>query len=134
VENNMQDQAVNPSTVIGPDIKIIGSIEASADLMVEGRVEGDVRCRNLLLGESGSIKGKVFCDRARVSGTVDGSIDTGDLGIEATGVVTGEASYTRLKVAIGGVIEGHMKSKAAPEQKLKLVAGEAPAQKRIVIE
>jgi hypothetical protein len=49
-------------------------------------------------------------------------------------VVTGEASYTRLKVAIGGVVEGHMKSKAAPEQKLKLVAGEAPAPKRIVIE
>ncbi|MDB5698984.1 MAG: cell shape determination protein CcmA [Alphaproteobacteria bacterium] len=131
----MQDQtAVNPSTVIGPDIKIIGSIEASADLMVEGRIEGDVRCRSLILGENGSIKGKIYCERARVSGTVDGLIDTGDLGIEATGVVMGEASYTRLKVTIGGVVEGNMKSKAAPEQKLKLVAGEAPAQKRIVIE
>jgi cytoskeletal protein CcmA (bactofilin family) len=126
------EQEATPSTVIGSDIKIIGSIEASADLMIEGNVEGDVRCRNLILGEKGTIKGKVFSERARISGNIDGSIETGDLAIEASGMLSGEAIYARLKIATGGIIEGNLTCKREPEQKLKLV--EPPIEKKIVIE
>lgn len=129
-----ETREANPSTVIGSDIKIIGSIEASADLMIEGSVEADIRCRTLILGEMGTIKGKVFSERARVSGNIDGSIETQDLSIEATGIVTGETTYTRLKIATGGIIEGNMKCKREPEQKLKLVEPEPAGPKKIVIE
>lgn len=123
-----------PSTVIGADIKIIGRIEASADLMVEGYIQGDVRCRNLIIGELGSIKGKIFSDRARVGGVVDGSIRTGDLAIEATAVMKGQATYARLKIATGAMVEGTLKCRREPEKKLKLVETPAPAPKKIVIE
>lgn len=122
----------NPSTVIGSDIKIVGSIEASADLMIEGNVEGDVRCRNLILGEHGTIKGKIFSERARVAGNIDGSIETGDLAIEASGVLSGEATYSRVKIATGGIIEGNLKCKREPEKKLKLV--EPAGEKKLVID
>ena len=112
-------------SVIGADIVITGNIEASVDLHIEGRVNGDVRCATLILGESSSVNGKIYADRVRVSGAVDGAIETKDLAIEATARVTGDITYDRLRVANGGIMEGQMKRKAVEETpdngKLKLV-------------
>ena len=113
-------------SVIGADIVITGNIEASVDLHIEGKVVGDVRCMTLILGESSSVSGTIVAERVRVSGRVDGAIDTKDLAIEAAARVTGEISYSRLRVATGGVIEGSMNWKGEEEvvgegAKLKLV-------------
>jgi hypothetical protein len=51
----------------------------------------------------------------------DGSIEAAGLAIEATGVVTGEATYGRLKVTTGGVVEGKIKRKREAEQMPELV-------------
>ena len=113
---------VKQMSVIGADITITGNIEASVDLHIEGRVKGDVRCATLILGENSSVNGSIYADRVRVSGTVDGSVETRDLAIEATARVTGDVTYARLRVANGGVIEGQMKCKPVEEDgKLKLV-------------
>jgi cytoskeletal protein CcmA (bactofilin family) len=118
-------------SVIGADITITGNIEASVDLHIEGRVNGDVRCATLILGESSSVTGKIFADRVRVSGAVDGAIETKDLAVEATARVIGDVTYDRLRVANGGVLEGQMKRKAvedsASDNKLKLVGPAAAA-------
>ncbi len=113
---------VKQMSVIGADITITGNIEASVDLHIEGRVKGDVRCATLILGENSSVNGSIYADRVRVSGTVDGSVETRDLAIEATARVTGDVTYARLRVANGGVIEGQMKCKPVEDEgKLKLV-------------
>src|SRR4051812_48650935 len=83
-------------SVIGADIVITGDIEASVDLHIEGRVDGDVRCATLVLGDSSTIKGSVFADRVRIAGTVHGCVDTKDLAIEASARVSGDVMYERL--------------------------------------
>ncbi len=112
-------------SMIGADIIVTGNIEAKVDLHIEGRVNGDVRCATLILGESSTVTGKIFADRVRVSGAVDGAIETKDLAVEATARVTGDITYDRLRVANGGVLEGQMRRKAVEEapgdSKLKLV-------------
>jgi cytoskeletal protein CcmA (bactofilin family) len=129
------------TSVIGADIVITGNIEATVDLHIEGRVSGDVRCATLILGESSSVNGHIYAARVKVSGTVEGAIDTRDLAIEATAKVSGEISYERLRVANGGVIEGTMTRKipdpsAEESAKLKLVDAPAqePAKPRVVYE
>lgn len=117
---------LNPASVIGPDTVITGNIEAGLTLQIDGRITGDVRCATLILGEESVIKGNVFADRVRVSGTVEGGIDAKDLAVEATARVTGDVSYERLKVANGGILQGHLKCKAMEEDaneanRLKLV-------------
>lgn len=113
-------------SVIGADITITGNIEASVDLLIEGKVVGDVRCATLILGESSSIEGRIHAERVRVSGSVNGSVDTGDLAVEATARVSAEVSYERLRVANGGTLEGTIRRKPVEEateaSKLKLVA------------
>ena len=113
-------------SVIGADIVITGNIEASVDLHLEGKVIGDVRCATLILGEDSSVTGRVYATRVKVSGIVDGAIETRDLVVEASARVTGEITYERLRVANGGVLEGTMTRKVLEESsddsaRLKLV-------------
>jgi cytoskeletal protein CcmA (bactofilin family) len=72
----------------------------------------------------------------RVSGSVDGAIETKDLAIEATARVIGDITYDRLRVANGGVVEGQMKRKAVEEtpadSKLKLVEPKGAAKAEVV--
>lgn len=141
MESNDQRTSADkpPMSVIGADIVITGNIEASVDLHIEGKVNGDVRCATLILGESSAVNGNIFADRVRVSGSVEGSIQTGDLAIEATAQVKGDVSYERLRVANGGTIEGNMRRTITEENaesaKLKLVEPTPePKQRAIVIE
>jgi len=122
---DQQKSDKNPISMIGSDIVVTGNIEAQVDLHIEGRVQGDVRCATLILGENSEVNGSIYADRVRVSGKVDGAIDCKDLAVEATACVTGDVIYERLRVANGGVVEGHMKRRIAEASsdagKLKLV-------------
>lgn len=100
-------------SVIGADITITGNIEASIDLHIEGKVIGDVHCATLVLAEGSSINGRVFATRAKISGTVQGGLETKDLAVEATGRLMGDATYQRLRIAPGGVIEGKLSQRVA---------------------
>jgi cytoskeletal protein CcmA (bactofilin family) len=129
-EMNMDAREITvPASVsnIGADIVVTGNIQAKVDLHIEGRVDGDVRCATLILGEKGAILGSVYAERVRLSGTVTGAIETRDLAIEATGRVSGDVTYERLRVANGGVLEGKLTCKASGQREtsspLKFVAG-----------
>jgi cytoskeletal protein CcmA (bactofilin family) len=114
------------SSMIGADIVVTGNIEAEVDLQIEGRVNGDVRCATLILGEHSCVNGNVYAQRVRVSGTIEGSVETRDLAVEATARVSGQITYERLRVANGGIVEGSMTVKVSEEplaeaSRLKLV-------------
>ena len=123
----------NLMSVIGLDILVTGNIEAEVDLHIEGRVVGDVRCATLILGERSSVTGSVYAERVRVAGTVEGSIETIELAIEAMARVNGDVTYSRLRIANGGIVQGSMTHKPLAEDpadaaRLKLVEVE-PAPK-----
>lgn len=116
-------------SVIGHGIVVTGNIEAEVDLHIEGRVQGDVRCATLILGDRGMVTGNVFAQRVRVSGVVEGGIETVDLAIEAAARVKGDVTYSRLRIANGGIVAGTMIHKpleegAAPAPNLNLVESE----------
>ena len=57
-------------SVLGADVAIKGNVEASADLHVDGTVEGDIACTSLVQGESSRVEGTINADAARLSGTI----------------------------------------------------------------
>lgn len=131
MENPVQQQRVESSemSVIGQGITVTGNIEADVDLHLQGKVHGDVRCATLILGETSLIKGSVFAERVRAAGTVEGSIETVDLAVEASARIIGDVTYSRIKVANGGIIHGQMAHKPAADEaadgsKLRLVEPE----------
>ena len=95
-------------SLIGSGILIEGNIVADVELQIRGRIVGDVRCETLVLSEHGEIRGNVVADRVRLSGSVEGAIDTGDLAVESTARVKGDLTYSRIKMATGAVVQGRM--------------------------
>jgi cytoskeletal protein CcmA (bactofilin family) len=122
----------NEISIIGGGITITGNIEASVDLDLQGKVHGDVRCATLILGEGAEIKGSVYAARVRASGTIEGAVETGDLAVEPTARLTGDVTYSRIRIANGGIVDGKLiyrvpAAETDTEQKLRLVeSGGAP--------
>ena len=113
-------------SVIGADILITGNIDASIELHIEGKVVGDVRCATLILGAGSVIEGRIYATRVKVSGSVEGAIETKDLAIESEANVNGEITYERLRIANGATVSGQLThtmadSGPADTSKLKLV-------------
>jgi cytoskeletal protein CcmA (bactofilin family) len=115
-----------PFSIIGGDVVISGNVEASVDLHIDGKVEGDISCAALVQGSDSRIKGHVSAKSARIGGLIEGSISADELVIESTARITGDVSYDVISIATGGQIDGrmsHMSSARAAE--LKLVKNDA---------
>lgn len=98
----------NSSTfsVLGSDLAIKGDIRASADLHIDGNVEGDISCTSLVQGETSKVTGAVEAESARLAGTVEGSISARELVILKTARIIGDVFYDALTIEQGAQVEG----------------------------
>jgi len=114
--------------VLGGDVSITGDIKAAADLHIDGQVEGDIACAALIQGSDSHIKGQVVARTARLAGQVDGSINAGELVIEASARITGDVTYESISVAPGSQVDGRFSHRSNAGQQanadLKLVKAE----------
>ena len=98
--------AANTFSVLGGDMTIRGNIEASTELHIDGRVEGDISCASLVQGEASIIEGAVQADSARLAGRVQGSVTAKELVILRTARVEGDVHYDALTIEQGAEVEG----------------------------
>lgn len=112
-----------PFSLIGADVTIRGDLEATVDLHIDGRVEGDISCAALVQGADSHVTGRITAQSARIAGTVDGSISAGELIVEASARITGDISYTTISIAAGAQVSGQFSVKGAGAE-LKLVSNE----------
>ena len=130
------ESTVRPSTsspmagstfsVLGPDIAIKGDLGATADLHLDGRIDGDISCAALIQGEGSEVAGMVVAESARVAGKIKGSITAGALTILKTARIEGDVTYGALTIEEGAQVDGKF-SHLPAEPKLMLAGGtEAP--------
>jgi cytoskeletal protein CcmA (bactofilin family) len=100
-------------SVLGADTAIKGDISASADLHIDGRVEGDIACASLVQGESSEVIGAIAAESARLAGTVRGSISTRELVILKTARIHGDVHYDALTIEQGAQVEGRLSPRGA---------------------
>jgi cytoskeletal protein CcmA (bactofilin family) len=96
----------SPFSILGPDTAIRGDISASADIHIDGRVEGDVSCSVLIQGESSEIVGAVTAESVRLAGTVRGTISARELVILKSARIEGDVHYDALTIEQGAQVEG----------------------------
>lgn len=114
--SRIEPETADELSIIGSGIRVTGNIEATDDLHLLGKVEGDVRCVTLILGEKSVIRGSVYAERVRAAGTVEGAIETKDLAVESTARLMGDVTYSRIRIATGGVIDGKMSYREIEEE------------------
>jgi cytoskeletal protein CcmA (bactofilin family) len=117
-------------SVLGADVAIKGNVEASADLHVDGTVEGDLTCTSLVQGDSSLIEGSITADSARLSGTIKGTITVRELVILKSARIDGDVHYETLTVEQGASVNGRFAPDAAKGAKAAApLAASAPAPK-----
>ena len=106
VTNPVASKNSSTFSVIGADVTIKGDIHASADLHVDGKIEGDIACTSLVQGEASEIHGAVQAETARLAGRVNGSITARELVILKSARIEGDVHYDALTIEQGAEVEG----------------------------
>ena len=117
-------------SVFGADIAIKGDVTASADLHIDGKIEGDVACTSLVQGEASVIAGGVRADTARLAGTVRGSIDAAELVILRTARIFGDVHYDALTIEQGAQVDGKFAPRGAA---VRAAAGDEAHEPRLIL-
>ena len=122
--HTQQVKAMANSTfsVFGADIRIKGNVAASADLHIDGHVEGDVSCTSLVQGESGEIVGGVTAESARLSGTVRGTITVRELVVLKSARIYGDVHYDALTIEQGAQVDGRFAPRVAADEQGSVIA------------
>lgn len=95
-------------SMLGADTSITGDIRASADLHVDGSVDGDISCNALVQGEGSEINGGVKAESVRIAGLVRGSVTAREVVIMRTARIEGDVAYDTLTIEQGARLEGRL--------------------------
>jgi|SaaInl4_135m_RNA_FD_contig_31_1545523_length_693_multi_5_in_0_out_0_2 cytoskeletal protein CcmA (bactofilin family) len=95
-------------SIISADLKVEGNIICDGDIQVDGRVEGDVRSRNLTIGEHGAVVGEVAADKVQISGTVEGRISAKTVNLAKSARIIGDIAHDSLSMEAGAYLEGRV--------------------------
>ena len=95
--------------VKGTSIK--GDIKAESDIRVDGKIEGTLECgAKVIIGPTGMVEGEIKCANAVIEGRFDGNLVVREtLSLKETAIINGDASYDKLIVQQGAVINAAIK-------------------------
>lgn len=113
-------------SIISIDLRIVGDVNSEGEVQVDGVIEGDIRTKVLLVGETAVIKGEIVADSIHVHGTVHGQIKARAVDLAKTAHVTGDILHEDLSIEAGAYLEGlckriPMKKMESDENKVNLI-------------
>ncbi len=96
-------------TIIGADITIVGDLSSEGEVRVDGTIDGDIRTKILLIGESATVKGEIVGDSVRVYGRFTGQIKARAVTLCKGARVVGDILHEKLSIENGASLDGHCK-------------------------
>ena len=101
-------KSAGPS-IISADLRIIGDLSSDGEIQIDGTIDGDIRTKSLLVGETANIKGEIVADRVQVHGTINGQIKARSVTLARSARVIGDILHEDLAIENGAFLEGHCK-------------------------
>ncbi len=114
--------------VLANDVEIKGTIKFENELIVDGKVEGEIISEGVLvIGKNAEVRGEIKTKSVTVHGTVFGNITVGEKAeLKASSQLTGDLKATRIIIEEGATFIG--KSEVTPNKSaLKTDRGTSPA-------
>ena len=97
---------VSVPTIIAENTIVKGNMNSTGILHVDGTIDGDVTCEELIIGVKGSITGTVRAQSMHLYGTLQGEAYADSLFIAQTARLIGDASHNTIAIEPGAYIEG----------------------------
>ncbi len=101
-------------SIVSADMRVVGDISSQGEVQIDGTVEGDVRAKSVLIGESADIKGEVLADLVQIHGHVNGLIKSRSVHLARTAHVVGDILHESMSIENGAFLEGHCKRMNEP--------------------
>ncbi|MGG1615419.1 polymer-forming cytoskeletal protein [Paenibacillus sp. NRS-1782] len=100
--------APTTDTLLANGTSFEGTIEAEANIRIDGHFQGDIRStRAVVIGESAVVRSDIIAQDVILAGKVFGSITTeGRLTITPTGELYGKVVAAALVISEGGLLDG----------------------------
>ena len=110
------------ASTISEDLTITGDVTSNGELRIDGRVQGNVHCLSLILGENSEIKGDVKAEEVLIRGRLIGSVRGRRVILQSTAHVEGDLLHKDLEQ--GAYFQGESRRSEDP------LAAAQPAQKQ----
>ena len=95
-----------PDSCIGSGMSVIGKIECDGPAQVFGRIEGELRASDLMVGDGAQIEGNVIAQNVTVCGRVKGTIHAVRVKLQSGGAVEGDIFHKSLSIDENSQFEG----------------------------
>ena len=115
------DENSEGTVVIGAGVDIKGEMTVPGLVTIDGRFEGTLKAKCLLVGRTGHAGGQISAQTVEVRGTVgENLVAETQLVVRSSGAICGSVSYGKIIVEEGGELSGTIQKivPAAPEHKV----------------
>ena len=109
-----QDSSPASISTIGEELTITGNVTSKGELHVNGRVQGDVHCAALVLGQNAQVEGSVVAQDVMVRGRLIGSVRALRVVLQSTAYVEGNLLHKSLSLEQGTHFEGESRPSDDP--------------------
>lgn len=96
-------------SVIGSDLTITGDLVSTGDIEIEGRVDGNITCRTLTLGDQPILNSAIAAETVRICGVFEGQVQANKVVLTKSAKVTGDIAHEILEIEPGAVLEGNIR-------------------------
>lgn len=97
---------INSSSVVSSDTVIKGKIDFKGELLIEGKVSGDILGDNLTLGPSAKVDGKIIVKVIIVQGSFTGFIRSDTVKLDVGSTVKGDIEHSEISIETGANFNG----------------------------
>jgi cytoskeletal protein CcmA (bactofilin family) len=101
-------------SILASDLRIDGIVATEGALEVHGRIDGEVAADSLILGDDGTVTGKVRANTVDLRGTLTGEIASDRLTLRASARFEADATCATLVIEAGATVEGRFSRPAPP--------------------
>ncbi len=99
-------------SIIGNDLAIMGErivIITKGALQIDGEVQADLHCAEVIIGEAGKVTGTIWADVVEVRGQVFGTIKGTRVQLMGKSMVEGDIHHQSLSVIEGASFDGRVR-------------------------
>ena len=101
-------------SIISENAKLKGDIISEGIVHIDGQVEGDISCEELVIGVKGMVVGSVTANNIQLYGVLNGKASADNLFIAKSAKLIGDATHNTIAIEPGAYVDGHCMRLGAP--------------------
>jgi len=93
-------------SLIAENVTLRGDVATDGDVHLDGTLTGDMRVRELTIGEGGVVEGSIEAESVEIRGKVVGTVTAKSVRLYSTARVEGDITHAQLAIESGAHFEG----------------------------